>query len=616
MALATSLAMLTALGALASGPIDSARADTVILNRGPQSTNIGVYRPAQSAFIGRAARPGFSDDHYSGFAFIYGRPGDVPVIGDWNGNGTQTQGTFRAGAWRFKNALTGGSGHYSRRYGRLGDRPVVGDWNGDGIQTIGVQRGNLFLLSDSTLSPKTGYQFRYGNPGDIPVVGDWDGDGVDTIGVFRAGTWRLRNSHGTGPPDVTVTFGAAGDWPIVGDWNSDGRVSLGYVRRAGWHLSNSITTPGVNTYVAYGAPTDQPLVGNWGPTSQLFGTTPASLRRFFPIAVDFQPPSLFSTWKSRGINTVIRVPSGTDLEAWTRAANALGLKMIRGPRPNPALDNAEPNLLAFAGPDEPEATGCGHACIGAQYSSLKRAAPSKPYFVNLAGYSVLFTGAPRDVHQCNGPGDSSGGITCLTQYIARTDWVSHDVYPVNSNLPLGMLGTTLDRLRMWSGRRPQFAYIEASDYDQDGSAPSPAQLRGEIWNAIIHGARGISYFVVDATDPTGRPDAVPANLVPEMRAQNARITQLAPVLQSPINPPAVGVKAKGPLEYTWRQVGSTTFIIVLNQSAQFLSSATVKAFGVGVPPLVSVWGEGRARPTLGNGFTDSFGPYAVHVYAF
>jgi hypothetical protein len=616
MALAKSLAMLTAFGAFASGPNDSVRVDTVILNRGPQSTNIGVYRPATMQFVGRAARPGFSDDQYSGFRITYGNPGDLPVIGDWNGNGTQTQGTFRAGVWHFKNTLRTGVADYSRTYGRPGDRPVVGDWNGDGIQTIGVRRGNLFLLSDSTLSPKTAYQFRYGDPGDIPVVGDWDGDGVDTVGVYRSGTWLLRSANSAGPTNLMVRFGSAADRPVVGDWDSDGRVSLGYFRQGGWYLANSITRPALDVYVAYGDSTAQPLTGNWGPRSQLFSTTPSSLRRFFPIAVDFQPPSLFNTWRSRGINTVIRVPRGTDLEAWTRSANALGLKMIRAPRPDPARDNAERNLLAFAGPDEPEATGCSHDCIGSQYLSLKRAAPSKPFFVNLAGYSVLFAGPPRDGYHCNGPGDGSGALDCLTQYIARTDWVSHDVYPVNSSLSLSTVGSSLDRLRRWSGRRPQFAYIEASDYDRDGSAPTPAQFRGEIWSAIVHGARGISYFVVDATDPTGRPDAVPPNLVTEMRAQNARITQLAPVLQSPINPPAVGVKAKGPLEYTWRQVGSTTFIIVLNQSARYLSGATVKALGVAVPPLISVWGEGRALPTLGNGFSDSFGPYAVHVYAF
>ena len=34
-------------------------------------------------------------------------------------------------------------------YGQAGDLPLVGDWNGDGIDSIGVRRGNTFYLRDS-----------------------------------------------------------------------------------------------------------------------------------------------------------------------------------------------------------------------------------------------------------------------------------------------------------------------------------------------------------------------------------------------------------------------------------------------------------------------------------
>ena len=55
-------------------------------------------------------------------------------------------------------------------------------------------------------------------------------------------------------------------------------------------------------------PAHAPGGGQTGRLLHLFGEAPASLSSFFPIAVDFQPPpALFSTWKSRGINTVIRV---------------------------------------------------------------------------------------------------------------------------------------------------------------------------------------------------------------------------------------------------------------------------------------------------------------------
>jgi hypothetical protein len=35
---------------------------------------------------------------------------------------------------------------------------------------------------------------------------------------------------------------------------------------------------------------------------------------------------------------------------------------------------------------------------------------------------------------------------------------------------------------------------------------------------------------------------------------------------------------------------------------------------VDVPSSVTVWGENRELATSGNAFSDSFGPYEVHVY--
>jgi hypothetical protein len=230
--------------------------------------------------------------------------------------------------------------------------------------------------------------------------------------------------------------------------------------------------------------------------------------------------------------------------------------------------------------------------------------------------SVAFPATPHDNLFCNGPGDGQGDTECVAQYIAAADWVSHDIYPVNQGVPMETIGNTLDRLRRWSQRRPQFAYIEASDYDGDGRRPTAEQLRGEIWDAIIHGARGIAYFVVDARRPIERPDAVPPDLLREMKIQNARITELAGVLQTPVNPSQIAVRAPSPIDYTWRRVGSDTYVIAMNRSAASAVAGTLSLLGVDVPPSVTVWNENRKLATSGNHFSDSFGPYEVHVYRF
>jgi hypothetical protein len=612
--------------AVSAGCVATASSNAAqVPNPGLRGTAIGVYRPATSEFFGRDQRPGFDDDRYDPFRFAFGLRGSVPVVGDWDGNGSQTVGVFRAGAWSLAGTLApaGGwlagalgnpHGAVAVSFGEAGDRPLVGDWNGDGTETIGVQRGNRFLLSDRNRSPATTYDFTFGDAGDVAVVGDWDGDGRDSIGVYRSGRWYLRNSNATGAADATVAYGAPDATPVVGDWDSDGRVGIGVYAHGVWRLSNSVTAPSTDISVEYGRPTDRPLVGNWGSTSQLFGSTPPELRGFFPIAVDFQPPSSLRTWRRRGINTAIRVPHGTGIERWTRAADAAGLKMIREPGPDPARDEHDPNLLAFTGPDEPEQNGCTPDCVLAVRHRLKAAAPTKPYLLNLGGLAVAYPGAPQDGRACNGPGDDQGDPQCVAGYIAAADWVSHDVYPVNQGVPLDTIGNALDRLRRWSQRRPQFAYIEASDYNGDGRRPTAEELRAEIWDAIIHGARGIAYFVVDARHPIERPDAVPPDLLREMEAQNARITGLADVLQTPVNPSQIAVRAPSPIEYTWRRVGSETFAIALNRSAAPVTAATMSLLGVDVPPSVAVRGEHRTLATSGNHFTDAFGPYEVHVY--
>jgi len=152
------------------------------------------------------------------------------------------------------------------RYGATsGDIPVFGDWDGDGIATPGVVRAGLWLLRNSNGDGPADLVFRYGaTSGDIPVVGDWDGDGIDTPGVVRDGRWFLRNSNSAGPGDLTFLYGKATDIPVVGDWNGDGIDTPGVVRGARWFLRNSNTTGNSDVDFSYGRATD--VVRSWAST--------------------------------------------------------------------------------------------------------------------------------------------------------------------------------------------------------------------------------------------------------------------------------------------------------------------------------------------------------------
>jgi len=52
---------------------------------------------------------------------------------------------------------------------------VVGDWDGNGTDTIGVFRNGVFYLRNSNTNGFADLAFTYGQPGDVPVVGDWNG---------------------------------------------------------------------------------------------------------------------------------------------------------------------------------------------------------------------------------------------------------------------------------------------------------------------------------------------------------------------------------------------------------------------------------------------------------
>jgi hypothetical protein len=117
-----------------------------------------------------------------------------------------------------------------------GDIPVTGDWNGDGSTKIGVFRivhgvGRWYLdINGNGLwngSPTDTVYTNFGMTGDIPVTGDWNGDGSTKIGVFRSVNGQGRfylDYNGNGIWDgcsldmCYSSFGLPGDWPVAGKW--------------------------------------------------------------------------------------------------------------------------------------------------------------------------------------------------------------------------------------------------------------------------------------------------------------------------------------------------------------------------------------------------------------
>jgi len=258
-------------------------------------------------------------------AFAYGGiAGDIPIAGDWNGDGHTKVGIYRAKNGDFlldtngNDVFDAGDAVYKflQNVGgpQPGDVPVVGDWNGSGTSKIGIVRdGFLWLLDlngNGIYEPGTDLQYVFGGaPGDVPVVGDWTGTGTTKIGVLRGGFLWLLDANGNGTwdgaagGDYAFAFGAPGDVPVVGDWTGDGVSKVGMFRDGFlWVLdsddpamTNATGQAPLIVFAFGGVAGDVPIVGKWfAPPASItaVGGTPQST----PIHSAFPTPlSLFVT---------------------------------------------------------------------------------------------------------------------------------------------------------------------------------------------------------------------------------------------------------------------------------------------------------------------------------
>ncbi len=160
--------------------------------------------------------------------FFFGDPGDVPLAGDFDDDGCDTVSIYRPSEQRFyiidelgENDGGLGAADYSFVFGDPGDQPVVGDWDGDGIDEIGLHRATtgLFYWRNRLSTGNADAQIFFGDPGDRFVAGDWGVvDGRDTPGVFRPSDamFYLRYTLTQGNADSAFGFGESTWLPVAG----------------------------------------------------------------------------------------------------------------------------------------------------------------------------------------------------------------------------------------------------------------------------------------------------------------------------------------------------------------------------------------------------------------
>ena len=115
-------------------------------------------------------------------------------------------------------------------FGRAGDEMILGDWDGDGTDTVGVRRGNRIFLDDDWRGGTAEASFAFGRANDELLTGDWDGDGTDSVAVRRGNVFHVTNAHQSGAAAVSFSFGRVDDQAFTGDFYSTGTDRIGVIR--------------------------------------------------------------------------------------------------------------------------------------------------------------------------------------------------------------------------------------------------------------------------------------------------------------------------------------------------------------------------------------------------
>jgi hypothetical protein len=213
----------------------------------PYGNWVGVFRPSTHKFILKngTART----------VVAFGKSTDLPVSGDWNGDGLANIGVYRPSTQMF--TLKNGSEKTKVAWGVSTDLPVTGDWNGDGLADVGVFRPSThrFVLKNGSETTK----IIWGLSTDLPVTGDWNGDGLGDVGVFRQSTQEfiLKNGSAT----TIQKWGLTTDLAVTGDWSGDGLTDVGVFRQA--NNKFIVKNGSQREEYVWGKSGDLPVTGKW-----------------------------------------------------------------------------------------------------------------------------------------------------------------------------------------------------------------------------------------------------------------------------------------------------------------------------------------------------------------
>lgn len=352
-------------------------------------------------------------------------------------------------------------------------------------------------------------------------------------------------------------------------------------------------------------------------------------RGFFPIAVWLQSPYRANEYKENGINLFVGVHNGLD-QAKLNDLKAANMPFICSLNEFARNHLNESLIYAWMHGDEPDnaqwnsAEGKYDPCIDPvniinDYEEIKSIDSIRPVYLNL-GRGVAYN---NWIGRGACTGDTNMYKVSNEGYLKGCDIASFDIYPVNSTEidvqdSLWLVAKGIDNLERWTNNSmPVWCWIETTRISESSNRkPTPAEVKSEVWMAIIHGASGIGYFC-----HSFYPTFVEAGLLEDQEMKNAvkkinmQITSLAEILNTPDTTGIATVTSSNPsvrVDILIKNYGNANYIFAVAMRP----GQTQATFDIKEGEEVEVLGEDRTVEVTDGKFTDDFSDYGVHIYKY
>ncbi|MFP4057726.1 MAG: sugar-binding protein [Candidatus Brocadiia bacterium] len=343
---------------------------------------------------------------------------------------------------------------------------------------------------------------------------------------------------------------------------------------------------------------------------------------FFPIGVWLQPAGVAETYARMGVNVYVggvdSYPRPRD-RAFLDAIHKHGHYAICPYKKQYVEEklHEHPAFLGWMFGDEPDNADRQTGQVKhtpeellATFARIRRDDPAHRVYLNL-GQGVAnerFVGRAATDEQ-------------YAAYADACDILSFDVYPCNSIRPRGpqrlhLVAKGIARLRTWGGpEKLVWCWIEANKIHKGpGRAPTPEEVKTQVWMALVHGADGYGFFCHSWAGKRLKVSGIEPQMREALAGINAEVHRLAPVLNSPAVPDGatVATGGDGGVDVRVARHDGATYVFAVNMVRE-PAEATIAVRGVG-DGQAEVLFEERTVAVRGGRLSDGFAPYAVHRY--